>query len=173
MKRQTLTARATRLESTASRARLAAEKEAYRRMTVAKRRRALGPKNKSDFMRETIREREQEREKNRTGAKTQASHSLLRADTAGKSRSRHLDEPSSLGSSGTALALPLRESTHSHRFNSASIPVGSSQSSHGSSRSDGQETDPPSLKVKKTGSYNKMSVSVADLARWSVFSDSR
>lgn len=140
---------------------MAAEKEAYRRMTVAKRRKALGPKNTSDFMRQTIRDREQEREKNRTRATIRASHSLLRAETADKSRSRDLDEPSRWGSSATALSLPLREITHSHRFNSASI--GSSRSSQRSSRSDGQEKNP--LKVNRTGWYNLASVSVADHAR--------
>lgn len=54
---QTLTARATRLESSASRVRVAAEKERYRRTSAAKRRRASGPNNMSQFMRETIRNR--------------------------------------------------------------------------------------------------------------------
>jgi len=150
MKRQTLTARATRLESTASRARLAAEKEAYRRMTVAKRRRALGPKNKSDFMRQTIRDREQEREKNRAREKTRASVSLLRAETIDQGRRRDLVQPSRRGSPGIALALPLNESTYSCRFNSAPIASGSSRSSHRSSRSDGQEKQYPNLKVNTT-----------------------
>lgn len=55
--RQTLTARATRLETSASKARLAADKEAFRTTSVNKRRRDSGPKNISQFMRQTIRNR--------------------------------------------------------------------------------------------------------------------
>ena len=55
--RQTLTARATRLETSASKARLAADKEAFRTTTVNKRQRDSGPKNASEFMRQTIRNR--------------------------------------------------------------------------------------------------------------------
>lgn len=146
MKLQTLTARATRLESAASRARLAADKEAYKRMIAAKRRRALGPKNKSDFMRQTIRDRERERENNRAKAKVRSVHSRLQAETTHKSPSRDLREPSRWGSTGLVLALPLREITHSHRSNS----VRSSMSSHRSSENHGQETTSTSRKVNKT-----------------------
>lgn len=54
---QTLIGRAARLESRASRVHLAAEKERYRRTSASKRRKASGPKNMSEFMRETIRNR--------------------------------------------------------------------------------------------------------------------
>lgn len=57
MYRQTLTARATRLETSASKARLAANKEAFRTTNVNKRRRDSGPKNASEFMQQTIRNR--------------------------------------------------------------------------------------------------------------------
>lgn len=55
---QTLTARATRLESIASKVHLAAEREAHRTKTAAKRRRESGPKNAYEFMRQTLRDRE-------------------------------------------------------------------------------------------------------------------
>eukprot|EP00903_Cladosiphon_okamuranus_P009174 g8762.t1 len=74
---KTLTARATRLESSRSRARLQAENQDYKTATIAKRRRALGPKNASDFMRQTIRDREKTREINRIKAGSQAGQAAM------------------------------------------------------------------------------------------------
>lgn len=131
--RQTLTARATRLESTSSKVRLAAEKEAYRRMTVAKRRRAQGPKNASDFMRQTIRDREESREKNRVRAERRAANTQLQAESAVICLGGVLDQPTQRGtSSGGRLASPFRESTHSHYGNrpTPTSSVGSSCAGH-------------------------------------------
>lgn len=127
--RQTLTARATRLESTSSRARLDAENEAYKRATIAKRRRALGPKNASDFMRQTIRNREKKRELNRIKADSRASRIPLQAESAGCVRNS-VDQPPPGASSKIAHILRLRETAHScHSNGSAPMSSGTSRAS--------------------------------------------
>lgn len=85
--RQTLAARAIRLESSARRVQLEAEKEMYRAMTVAKRRRASGPKNVSEFMRQTIRNREKRQERCAArGQRRSTTRALQFADTAPRMR---------------------------------------------------------------------------------------
>ncbi|CAM9403292.1 unnamed protein product [Pylaiella littoralis] len=129
---KTLTARATRLESTASRARLANEKEAYHTMTVAKRRRAQGPKNVSDFMRQTIRDREKSREKNRVRAERRAAKIPLKVESGVICRSGTLDQPLLQGaSSGTRPSSPFRKNTSSSHSN-RSAPMSSMDSSRAS-----------------------------------------
>ncbi|CAM9554481.1 unnamed protein product, partial [Scytosiphon promiscuus] len=111
---KTLNARATRLESTASRARLAAEKETYRRMTIAKRRRARGPKNTSEFMRQTIRDRENERGRNKSTCMedkrtADCTCSLIQTNCSSNVFAR----PAERSTSKPAPVFPSRQSAHS------------------------------------------------------------
>ncbi|CAM9386795.1 unnamed protein product [Ectocarpus sp. 13 AM-2016] len=108
---KTLTARATRLESTASKARLAAEKEAYRRETVEKRRRALSPKNSSDFMRQTLRDREQARESNRLRVERRRPGTPVLEESAAVCR-RGTRRPKQGPLSDISLQLRFGESDH-------------------------------------------------------------
>lgn len=145
---QTLTARATRLESTTSRARLEAENEAYKRATIAKRRRALGPKNACDFMRQTIRDREKTREINRIKADLRACQIPVQAEPEIRWR-RSLDQPQRGTSSEIALALPLRETTHSrHPNRSAPTSLGTSRASR-AGRVDCDEQERPPTSTQK------------------------
>lgn len=135
---QTLTARATRLESTASRARLAAEKEAYRRATVEKRRRALGPKNSSDFMSQTLRDREKARESNRLRAERRRPGMPVPAESAAVCR-RGTRRPKQGPLSEISLQFRFRESAHDNH---------SSHSSLGGSLACGSGAGPPQRMVK-------------------------
>ena len=144
MYRQTLTARATRLESTRSRARLEAENEAYKRETIAKRRRAVGPKNSSDFMRQTIRDRAETREANRVKADLRGSQLPVQAKRATPRRGS-LNQPLRGASSEIALSLPLRETTRSCDSNhSAPTSMGIRTGHAGRAGCDGQERPPAS-----------------------------
>ncbi|CAN0327836.1 unnamed protein product, partial [Hapterophycus canaliculatus] len=107
---KTLTARATRLESMANRARLAAEKEAYRRMTIARRRRALGPKNASEFMRQTLRDRDKARESNKVEVERRTTGMSLLVES--RPSSGILVRAAQRDMSKPALDLLFRESTH-------------------------------------------------------------
>ncbi|CAM9371358.1 unnamed protein product [Ectocarpus sp. 6 AP-2014] len=130
---KTLTARATRLESTASKARLAAEKEAYRRATVEKRRRALGPKNSSDFMSQTLRDREKARENNRLRAERRRLGTPVLAESAAVCRR------------GTRRAKqgPLSEISLQFRFGESAHDNYSTHSSLGGSLAHGSGAEPP------------------------------
>ncbi|CAN0125154.1 unnamed protein product [Ectocarpus sp. 4 AP-2014] len=117
---KTLTARATRLESTASKVRLAAEKEAYRRATVEKRRRALGPKNSSDFMSQTLRDRKKVRESNRLRAEGRRPGTPMLAESAAECRrvTRHPTQGPLLEIS---LQFRLGESAHDNHSTHSSL----------------------------------------------------
>lgn len=80
---QTLSARATRLESSVSKVRLAAEKESLWRIAQAKRHRATGPKNATEFMKSTLLDRESRANAAKARATRKAGRSnLLHADNA-------------------------------------------------------------------------------------------
>lgn len=95
-------------------------------MTVAKRRRALGPKNASEFMWQTIRDREKARERNKGRVERRATDTSLLADS-NRSNERLL-RPAPRCMSKPALDLPLRESMRGPDPDSSSpTPMDSAQ----------------------------------------------
>ncbi|CAN0527698.1 unnamed protein product [Ectocarpus sp. 12 AP-2014] len=134
---KTLTARATRLESTASKARLAAEKEAYRRATVEKRRRALGPKNSSDFISQTLRDREKVRESNRLRAEGRRPGTSKLAESAAVCRKGTRHPPQG---SLSEISLQFRFGESAHDNHSTHSSLGGSLA-HGSGAGPPQRTE--------------------------------
>lgn len=118
---QTLIGRATRLESSASRIRLAAEKEIYRRTSAAKRRRASGPKNMSEFMRETIRNRKSQG-KTRVAARHKSQD---RPDTLAHPDNRDRFQKGNNNSSRivASFVVPPRVKAHNDGSSRCSTPV--------------------------------------------------
>lgn len=124
--------------------------------TIAKRRRALGPKNASDFMRQTIRDREKTRQENSVKANLQASLIPLHAEAAVRLRRRN--QPPRGASSEIPLIVPLGENTHScHSNRSAPEWTGTSHSGlAGRAENDGQERSTTSTyKVWCTSAFTR------------------